>query len=393
MELSLSKMRQDLKLIRKSRSDVAFRLSALIELEKINLSCKGHASMAGKRMKLTALCEGLEVSLRTLQRWRSAYLKRDLFGIAKKKAKGAKKQALNEESCKLIEQMRSEYRWGPEVIQAHLKYDHGIKLSQYKINKYLNDSGLRDKYPCIEIKKRRKTKKHDKVVKVLIPGAHTQMDVNHQPNLLNKKSYIYNFVDHASNWSFKRAYNRVSPDNTVDFLRRILKICPFKIYRLQTDNGVEFTYKYISKYEDEPVEHPIDRLCIQNNIVHKLIPPGEKELQGLVERSHRQDKQELLYRIKPQTLEEFNGELSFYFAHRNKARRFKKLGWMTPNESLSNFLVSTLVSVLIYKRETKDLSKRKYRRKKAVTDEILNNKKQVKVIKEVLRPQKEKKVA
>jgi len=257
----------------------------------------------------------------------------------------------------------------------------------------LNESGLREQYPCIVQRKPKKKKKHNKKVHVLIPGAHTQMDVNHQPHLLKQKCYVYNFVDHASNWSFKRAYKRVSPESTVDFMKELLRVCPFKIYRLQTDNGTEFTYKYISKFQDEPAEHPLTEICEKHRIIHKLIPPGEKELQGLVERSHRQDKQELFHRIKLERLEEFNGELSFFYTQRNKIRRFKKLGWKTPLESLDNFTIVTLSMCLLFKKEKNHSSSRKKGRKKKIDAKNLNNKEQVKVIKEVLTPRKKPKVA
>ena len=354
MKIRLSDLRQDLKLIYKKNQDLAYRLTALIEFEKINLEFEGKAK-SGKRMKVLSLVQGLDVGERTLFRWRSAYLKRGIFGLARKRPKGAKKKNISGEVEKLIEFMRTQNRWGPEVIHHHLRLDHGHKLSIYRINKYLNVSGLREKFPLRKVYLKKK-KKHTKVVKVLIPGAHTQMDVNHQRHLLDRKSYIFNFIDHATNWSFKRAYFRVNPDSTVDFMRRLLRVCPFKILRLQTDNGTEFTFKYVSKYQDDPVEHPLDVFCERNKITHRLIPPGEKELQGLVERSHRQDKDELLQRLKVETLDEFNGELSYYNAQRNKTRRFKKLGWLTPIDSLEKFVVLTLVTILFYRGEKNKLT-------------------------------------
>jgi len=47
--------------------------------------------------------------------------------------------------------------------------------------------------------------------------------------------------------------------------------------RLQSDNGTEFTFKYLS-HTNEPKEHALDRFCLDKKIRHVLIPPGEKEL-------------------------------------------------------------------------------------------------------------------
>ena len=178
---------------------------------------------------------------------------------------------------------------------------------------------------------------------------HTQEDVEYQLYLLgnHEKSYVYNFIDHASNWSFKYAYSAYNPQNTEDFMNRLIAECPFDISRLQTDNGVEFTFKYTSVTSDKLVEHPLDTFCKAHGIAHKLVPPGEKELQGLVERSHRQDDQELFSRINPNHLEEFNKYLAEYCVWRNESRRFKKLNWKTPNQWLENYVVCTLLTILI----------------------------------------------
>ena len=96
-------------------------------------------------------------------------------------------------------------------------------------------------------------------------------------------------------------------------------------------------YKWASKHPDDPKEHPLFKFCHRKSINHKLIPPGEKELQGLVERSHRQDDQELYSRITPTNITKFNGLLEEYYLWRNQCRRFKKLGWLTANEWLRHY--------------------------------------------------------
>ena len=40
-----------------------------------------------------------------------------------------------------------------------------------------------------------------------------------------------------------RAYSAINTKNTEDFMERLIKTTPFKIERLQTDNGIEFTFK------------------------------------------------------------------------------------------------------------------------------------------------------
>lgn len=340
MDLTLSNLRSDYKLIYKVQPNTAMRIAALIEFVKISNEYSPPQFKAGKRIKLMALCQGLDISIRTLFRWRAAYIKNGFVGLTHRKAVGKKAIELTSLEKFLVEEMRTKYRWGAEVIQAHLKYDHSVELSKYRIERFLTRSGLRDKYPCTTKKVKQKQKKeHKKVITILHPGEHTQMDTKHQPHILKngEKCYVFNFVDHASNWSYKKAYSKISPKSTIDFMKNLLKVCPFKIKRLQTDNGTEYTYKFYKRYADLEKIHPLEIFCKKKNIIQKLIPPGVKELQGLVERSHRQDDQELFSRIEPTEIDEFNSYLNEYYIERNKGRRFKKLNWRTPDEWLRDY--------------------------------------------------------
>lgn len=359
MNLNLTKLRQDYKLVYYANSELASRIAILIEFYKIDNSCNSYDLKNVKRIKLLALCRGCDLSMRTLFRWRRNYILGGIYGLTRKKNVGKIPNEIDPHTQTVITQMRKQKRWGAEVICAHLKHDYNINLSKYRVERFLTRSGIRDKYPCTTRKRKLKEKKtHTKVVQILIPGEHTQIDTKHQPKLLQngKKCYVLNFIDHASNWSFKRAYEKISPLSTLDFMNRLIKECPFEIKRIQSDNGTEFTYKYYKKYVDVVKKHPFEEFCKQHDIVHKLIPPGEKELQGLVERSHRQDDQELYSNIQPNEIREFNFNLEAYCKERNSGRRFKKNDWQTADEYLNNFVVANLVflSLLLEKRTKRE---------------------------------------
>lgn len=345
MELNLSNLKRDYKQTLKVDFIVAQRILTLVELVKINSYYARREHLHSKKIKLLALCEGVGINMRTLYRWRAAYIEKGLVGLVVKKKRGREATPLPDRAVELIHEMRSRYRWGSEVMQAHLRIDHGIFLSRYKIEQYLSRSGLREKYPCTTKKVRsKKVKRHTKKVVIDNPGEHTQLDTKHLPKTLGNKTkcYVYNFVDHASNWSFKYAYSKLNQYTTEDFLKRLNKVCPFVIKSIQTDHGIEFTYKHYWKMREIKKVHPLEAFCTQNSIRHRLIIPGEKELQGLVERSHRQDDQEFYIRMEPMQIDEFNRHLRDYCAFRNESRRFKKLNWKTPNEWLKNCSISNV---------------------------------------------------
>ena len=277
MNLKLDVLRKEVKQFRKNSPRILKKFLALIELTKFRQrygcvrECE-YEQIAGR----------FETSSRTLYRWEAAYKSGGVEALIPGKARGRRPEVIRGHRAKKIREMRKLYNWGAEVIQAHLWFDYKIKISQHKINRYLRKKGLLFRKKC------KARKKHTKVVVVQHPGHHTQTDVKHLPHLLDngEKCYNFNFVDHMSKWSFKKAYDSYGPSETKDFMNCVIAAAPFAILRLQSDNGVEFTNKYISQVDD-PKTHVLDELCEANEIRHVLIPPGEKELQGLVERSHR----------------------------------------------------------------------------------------------------------
>lgn len=303
------------------------RLLAMIELAK---RTRSNRDLRGLDYERVAAEFGK--STRTIKRWKNGWEENGIRGLVPKASPGRRRRPINGFTAKKIREFRKKYNWGAEVIGAHLKLDFGQIISEGRIHRFLLSKGM------IKSKKRKPKSRHTRIVKVIEPGAHTQSDVKHLPHILlsEEKCYVYNFVDHASKTEFKRAYLSCGAFEMKDFAERVIKEIPFSISRWQTDNGIEVTYKYVTLI-DKPKKHAFDKVCDKNNIRHVLIPPGEKELQGLVERNHRMDDNELYHRIRPRDINEFNRYLEAHYKWRNSSRRRKILGWKTPNEWLKDY--------------------------------------------------------
>ena len=88
------------------------------------------------------------------------------------------------------------------------------------------------------------------------------------------------------------------------------KVFPFLIRTIQTDNGTEFTYKYISETE----KCPFDKALETAGILHKLIPPRTPWHNGKVERSHRNDQRYFYDWEKFADVKELNDKLKMHLA-------------------------------------------------------------------------------
>lgn len=302
----------------------------------------------GETQKSVALELGLVE--RTLIRWKKRYEEAGAVGLIDKARPGRpRKKWLRGKQAKKILALRRKYGWGAEVLQAHAEKMYGIKASLYAIR------GLLKRKQLVKRVRRKKKSKHTKKVKIFHPGAHTQMDVRYLTDLREDKTcYVYNFVDHASKWTFKKIFRSYGSLETKEFMEELLKRCPFRIDRLQTDNGVEFTYRFRSNRE-----HVLERICKREGIMLRFIPPGEKELQGLVEGHHRLDKDEFFSKIGRHTMEETNRLLEEHLTFRNGTRGFKTNAWMSPDEYLGSYLIRYLVMASLLAKKIPEWAEKK----------------------------------
>ena len=56
-------------------------------------------------------------------------------------------------------------------------------------------------------------------------------------------------IDECTRLRFVYGFEEHTPENTIKFLKMLVKAFPFPIKTIQTDNGTEFTYKFVSETE------------------------------------------------------------------------------------------------------------------------------------------------
>ena len=84
-------------------------------------------------------------------------------------------------------------------------------------------------------------------------------------------------IDRATRW----VYVALKVDKTA----RLAQAAPFRIQTLLTDNGKEFTDRFVTTGERTPSgQHVFDQLCAQLGIEHRLTRPRHPQTNGMVER-------------------------------------------------------------------------------------------------------------
>ena len=190
----------------------------------------------------------------------------------------------------------------------------------------------------VEKKKKQPPRRHDRrYPEILIPGEKVQIDVKEVPyNCLRgevlrdgKHLYQWTVIDECTRLRFVYGFEEHTPENSVKFLRMLIKEFPFKIQTIQTDNGTEFIYKYIS----EDTECPFDTALRKLGIAHKLIPPRTPWHNGKVERSHRNDQRYFYDWETFRSVEELNVKLTEHLRWSNN-KPMRTLGCKSPLQVL-----------------------------------------------------------
>lgn len=149
-------------------------------------------------------------------------------------------------------------------------------------------------------------------------GIKWQMDVKYIPKhcytgSLPDKFYQYTIIDEASRERFIFPFKEQSSHSTVQFLKLAIKYFGNKPQIIQTDNGFEFTH-----FKESKQVHPLDLLCQELGIEHKLIRPRTPRHNGKVERSHRNDNRRFYQHLHFYSYDDLIKQMKAYLYRSNR---------------------------------------------------------------------------
>jgi transposase InsO family protein len=286
-----------------------------------------------KQIKLKDAAEMFSGGKRTLERWVSDYKKYGKAGLA---PRSTRPHSQPRETPIRIKERIIELRRKTKLCAKKLNYKlkkENILINDRTIGKIIKIEGLVRKYRIRKLKY--------KYIKVpLSKGELVEIDIKYVPDLIGGKEYYqFTAIDCASRWRYLEIYDDFGNGSTICFLRKLLKIAPFRIRAVKTDNGSNFTNRYTGYLKSadpiNPKFHPLDLECQKLNIIHYLIDPGKPAQNGKVERSHRTDQEMFYDRRKFKTILELKRAIKQWNKEYNNLEHCA-LNGLTPNEVLFN---------------------------------------------------------
>lgn len=175
------------------------------------------------------------------------------------------------------------------------------------------------------------------------PGQRVQFDVKVVPiscivpdsDGLVERYYQYTAIDEYSRFRYIAAFKEQSTYSSVQFLEQVIKVFPFKIECIQTDNGMEFI-KSFDEHKNGKFSLFEARLK-ELGIRHKLIRPYTPRHNGKVERSHRKDNEWFYATHKFYSFDDFKKQLAVHLRFYNSFP-MRPLNWHSPKDYVLDYI-------------------------------------------------------
>ena len=114
------------------------------------------------------------------------------------------------------------------------------------------------------------------------------MDVKYLTKLEGKRSYLYVAIDRFTRYVYAEILYDLEQSTAAAFIERFIAHFPYKVVKIITDNGFEWTDRCAGGVKEKPTGfHAVDLVCARHTIKHQLTKIRRPQTNGMVERFNR----------------------------------------------------------------------------------------------------------
>jgi putative transposase len=275
--------------------------------------------------------EAFSVSRRTLYRWQEALRRNEgkLNGLDKRSTAPRKRNVRRipaELEAQVIALRKKHHRLGKKKLAPLLK-STGFPVSVSYAGRCLSDikkRGLLPKYGKVSLYARTgRVHEQTRVYrpKIRRPKQKRGLEIDTVVRFIGStRRYIYTAIDLERRFAFGGAYTRHSSETATDFLAKLIRVAPFSIKEIQTDNGSEFA-------------HLFHDACEKLGIRHYHSYPRCPKMNGTVERFNRTLSEDFIQHHLPllrDDILQFNETMIDWLIWYNTERPHESLGMLSP---------------------------------------------------------------
>jgi transposase len=262
---------------------------------------KQRERMIGSQKTCRALAEEMAISLGTVHRWKQRTSPQDHSCRPL-----AVEYAFDESEQSMILSLRQKGLSLDDLVDlVQQPLPEATRSSVYRL---LKRNGI-SRLPKKEEQETGQDDKHGQF-KDYGPGF-VHIDCFYLPKLKGKKRYCFVAIDRATRLSFIFVYENKDKKAATDFLKQCLVFFPFRISKVLTDNGREFTLKGFKNRLGTKVKdnHDFEQACREQEIEHRTTLPYTPKTNGMVERMNGLTKENTVKKNRYMTVAEMLADL------------------------------------------------------------------------------------
>ena len=161
-------------------------------------------------------------------------------------------------------------------------------------------------------------------------AGYIHIDIKFLPKIKGERKYLFAAIDRRTRLVCARIYDDKTKESSADFLNKVIEFFPFKITKILTDNGKEFTDRF-SKGRNKPTgKHLFDVICGNSEIDHRLTKPYTPKTNGMIERFNRKIQENVLDKFRFENIKELEKNVYQYLKEYNFYIKQKKLEYKSP---------------------------------------------------------------
>ena len=203
-----------------------------------------------KEISIKQLAKVCPFSERTIKYWLARYRACGLNGLDNKSTRP--KSQPHETPIRIKErivEMILKNRLCAQKLWYKLKKED-IDINVRTIGKIIKAEGLVRKYRIRKLQ-------YKYIKPTLLPGDLIEIDIKYVPGRIGgKRYYQYTAIDCASRWRHLKIYDNMANSYSISFLEEVIKVAPFSIRAIKTDNGSCFTNRYIGYLKSSDPVNP-----------------------------------------------------------------------------------------------------------------------------------------
>ena len=143
------------------------------------------------------------------------------------------------------------------------------------------------------------------------------------------KLYLFVAIDRTSKFAYVELFEKQGKIQAAEFLKNLIEKVPYKIHKILTDNGVQFTNQAQNR---RALPHIFDRVCEENEIEHRFTLPAHPWTNGKVKRMNKTIKEATVHQYYYELQIQLHEHLRTFINAYNFAKRLKTLHGLTPWE-------------------------------------------------------------